>query len=91
MLNYITEFIGTFIFLSVILMTKGNPIAIGVALTSVIYFGSQISGGNYNPAVSIMMFAKGGLNGITTIGYIIAQIIGGLSALYFYKNANIKK
>lgn len=86
MLKYVTEFIGTFMFLAVILMSGGNPIAIGVALTAAIYFGAHVSGGNYNPAVSVMMFAKGGLSGMTTLGYIVAQLLGGLAALYFYDN-----
>ena len=53
-LEFFTEFIGTFIFLSVILKT-GDALAIGIALASVIYFGGKVSGGNFNPAVSYMM------------------------------------
>ena len=56
MLNKLfVEFIGTFIFLSVIL-TTGDPFAIGLALAVVIYFGGKVSGGHFNPAVSVMMF-----------------------------------
>ena len=44
-------------------------------------FGGKISGGNFNPAVSIMMFMKGDLKGEDLPGYIIAQILGGLAAL----------
>jgi glycerol uptake facilitator-like aquaporin len=40
-----------------------------------------VSGGHFNPAVSIMMFMKGNLPADMTILYIIAQIIGALSAL----------
>jgi hypothetical protein len=50
MIKYIIEFIGTFIFLSVIMM-KPEAIPIGIALAAVIFFG----GGHYNPAVSVMM------------------------------------
>lgn len=90
MLKYVTEFIGTFIFLSVILMSGGNPIAIGLALITAIYFGAHVSGANYNPAVSVMMFAKGSLTGLTTLGYIVSQLLGGLMALYFYDNTKAK-
>ena len=41
MINYLVEFIGTFIFLSVIL-TSGEAIPIGVALAAVILFGGKI-------------------------------------------------
>jgi aquaporin Z len=86
------EVVGTFFFLSVILSVVADgatnpvaaalgPIAIAVGLLAAIYFGGKISGGHYNPAVSIMMLAKGNIDSVTAISYIIAQIIGGLSAL----------
>lgn len=84
MLNILTEFIGTFIFLGVILAT-GQAFPIGLALATVIYFGGSISGGHFNPAVSTMMFAKGAIGIETWIGYIIAQVLGGLLALLFFK------
>lgn len=90
MLDFFTEFIGTFVFLAVILLSAGNPIAIGVALTAVIYMGGHISGGNYNPAVSIMMFAKGKLCGMTTMKYIVAQLLGAMAALAFFETSKGK-
>lgn len=78
--KYLVEFIGTFIFLSVIL-TKGEAIPIGIALATAIFFGGKVSGGNFNPAVSIMMFLKGTLKGKDLPGYIIAQVLGGVCAL----------
>lgn len=88
MYAYITEFIGTFIFLAVILAV-GEPIPIVVALLAAIYFGGSISGGHFNPAVSLMMLAKGTLPAQTCVGYILAQVLGGLSALLWYNNAHI--
>ena len=58
MIKYIVEFIGTFIFLSVILNT-GEAIPIGIALAAVIFFGGKISGGHFNPAVSVAMTMAG--------------------------------
>ena len=54
-LSILTEFIGTFVFLTVILKTN-DALAIGLTLAGVIYFGGKVSGGNYNPAVSYMMY-----------------------------------
>lgn len=82
--KYLVEFIGTFIFLSVIL-TKGEAIPIGIALTTAIFFGGKISGGNFNPAVSIMMYLKGALKGSDVPGYIMAQVLGGVCALCLQK------
>ena len=52
MKSVLIEFTGTLFFLYVILAT-GSPIAIGAALALAIYIG----GGNYNPAVTIMMIS----------------------------------
>ena len=84
MLNIVTEFIGTFIFL-VVILTTGQAFPIGLALAVVIYFGGNISGGHFNPAVSTMMLMKGAIGIETWIGYVIAQVLGGLLALFFFK------
>ncbi len=87
--KYVVEFIGTFIFLSVIL-TTGEAFPIGLALATVIFFGGKVSGGNYNPAVSTMMFLKHKLNTPDYIGYVIAQIMGGVCAYLFNEHFVVK-
>ncbi|NBT46984.1 MAG: hypothetical protein EBT07_04080 [Actinobacteria bacterium] len=83
MLDYIVEFLGTFIFLSVIIAT-GQPILISMALLLVILLGAGISGGHFNPAVSVMFWANGALSNAGLAGYIVAQILGGLGAVFVY-------
>ena len=78
------EFIGTFFFLYVILAT-GSPLAIGAALAAAIYVGGSISGGNFNPAVTIMMIAAKKQSIDTALPYIVAQVAGGLAALALYQ------
>jgi len=82
--KYIVEFLGTMFFLYVIL-ASGNPLAIGLALCVAIMVGGKISGGNYNPAVSIMMASAGKLPMHDLLPYIGAQVAGGLMALELYK------
>ena len=82
--EFFTEFIGTFIFLSVILKS-GDPLAIGLALASVIYFGGKVSGGNFNPAVSYMMLLSNKLDGSKFFVYIIAQFLGATAAYLFHR------
>jgi aquaporin Z len=81
----VAEFIGTFFFLSIIVNVVNDStlgvIAIAVGLLAAIYMVGGVSGGHFNPAVSFMMFLKGKLPADMTILYIIAQIIGALSAL----------
>ena len=78
------EFIGTFFFLYVILAV-GTPLAIGAALALAIYVGGSISGGNFNPAVTIMLIAAKKQRIETALPYIVAQVAGGLAALALYK------
>jgi aquaporin Z len=80
----LVEFVGTFFFLYVILAT-GNYLAIGAALALAIYLGGSISGGNFNPAVTIMLIATKKQRMDTALPYIVAQVAGGLAALALYQ------
>lgn len=84
MLALAVEFLGTFVFLSVIIAT-GQPILVALALLLVILLGGSISGGHFNPAVSLMFWANGALSNGNLAGYIVAQVLGGLGALGVYK------
>ena len=81
---YLVEFIGTAFFLYVILAT-GNAFAIGAALAVAITVGGPISGGSFNPAVTIMLAAANKLPTKEVIPYILAEIAGGLAALELHK------
>lgn len=83
MLTYVVEFLGTFLFLSVIIATN-TPVLIALALLLVILLGGGISGGHFNPAVSLMFWSKGALTNMDLVGYIVAQALGGLGALTTY-------
>lgn len=86
-LKLIIEFIGTFIFLSVI-AGIGKAIPIGIALMAVIFFGGKYSGGAFNPAVSIMLYFDKKINLETSILYCIVQILGGLCALVYIRSTD---
>jgi len=85
-LQYIVEFIGAFIFFSVIMQTGGNAIAIGVALTAVIFFGGYICGGAFNPAVSFMRILDGQITFVELICFVAVQTAAALCAYQLYKN-----
>ena len=82
--KFVVEFLGTLFLLYVIIAT-GNAIAIGAALAIAIMVGGNISGGHFNPAVSVMMYAAGKLSRANLIPYILVQIAGGLVALELHK------
>ena len=80
MLNYLVEFLGTFLFLSVVVATE-QPLLIAMSLLLVILLGGSVSGGHFNPAISVMYWAKGVLTNIDLLGYVAAQLLGGVAAL----------
>lgn len=82
--KFIAEFIGTLALVYVILST-GQPIAIGLALALIIMVIGGISGGHVNPAVSFAMYLGGKLSQEDLIPYIIAQVSGGIVALELHK------
>lgn len=79
-MKVLIEFIGTFFFLYVVLAV-GTPLAIGASLAAAAYVG----GGQYNPAITIMMIAAKKQPIETALPYIVAQVAGGLAALALYK------
>ena len=81
-LAVLVEFVGTFVFLSVIAAT-GNPLAIAATLGVLIYLGIDVSGGHFNPAVTIMTLFNKGLSLENASGYIVAQVIAGIIAVTF--------
>jgi aquaporin Z len=82
--KYVAEFLGTLFFLYVILAT-GSAVPIGLALMAAILILGPYSGGNFNPAVSIMMVASGKMPAADLLPYVIAQVAGGLVALELWK------
>jgi len=84
MYKYLAEFVGSIIFIYVILQT-GNPLAIGATLALVSLLIAPISGGHVNPAVSIVMTSAGKLPIDELVPYCLSQIFGGLTALELYK------
>ena len=79
------ELVGTFIFLSVII-SYGKAIPIGLALACMVYWGGSVSGGHFNPAVTVMTLLNQKMDMVTGIFYIVCQIIGAVLALLYFKN-----
>lgn len=83
--SYFAEYIGAFFFILSIFASHGNPLIVGASLALVIFLISSISGGHVNPAVSLAMYMNGDLTQVDILSYIIAQLLGGVSAYYAYK------
>lgn len=85
--KYVVEFIGTFFLVFAIGMIATLPgngviaaLAIGLILMSLVYAGGHISGGHYNPAVSLAAAIRGALPAGDFIPYVVSQVLGAIGA-----------
>ena len=85
MLNkYLVEFLGT-MFLAFIIFATGNYLAIGAALAIGALLGGPISGGSFNPAVTLALYNSGKLMKSDIVPYIIVEILGALAGFEAFK------
>jgi aquaporin Z len=89
--KYWAEIIGTFWLIfagigTVLLGSGGNNlnigIAFGLAVLTAAYAIGRISGGHYNPAVTVGLAAGGRFPGSDVLPYIISQLVGGTIAAF---------
>lgn len=88
-MKYLYEFIGTFFLVFTVGMTVTNPsvglfapLAIGSALAVMVFAGGHVSGGHYNPAVSLAVFMRDKLSRNDLAKYWVVQLIAGIVAGY---------
>jgi aquaporin Z len=72
--------IGTALFASKSVGFLGIAIAVGLAVLTAAYAVGHISGGHFNPAVTLGAAAAGRMRWADVLPYVIAQILGGLLA-----------
>lgn len=83
MRKYLVEFIGTFFLVLTVCMTvlggAGNfaPIAIGSMLMVMVFAGGHISGGHFNPAVTLGVFLRGKMPVADVLPYVVSQLLAG--------------
>ncbi|HJZ30895.1 MAG TPA: aquaporin [Hyphomicrobiaceae bacterium] len=90
----IAEFIGTFMLMSSVLGAAfysfgapsgaagilGVALSIGATVMAMAYAVGHISGGHFNPAVTLGLVAGGRVKSESALGYIIAQCLGAIIA-----------
>lgn len=87
MQKYLTEFIGTFFLVLTVVLTANNPgiapmapLAIGTMFMVMIFAGGHISGGHFNPAVTLSVLIRGKIDRGDALYYILVQLIAGVFA-----------
>jgi aquaporin Z len=87
MTKYVAELIGTFFLVLTIGCTViGHgagalaPLAIGSALMVMIFAGGHISGGHFNPAVTLGVWMRGKCETKDVVPYMVFQVVGAVLA-----------
>ena len=85
--KYAAEIYGTFVLVGVgtgTILAGGDLVAIsfafGLALVAGLYTVGRVSGGHFNPAVSLGAFLDQRISLADMIGYWVAQVVGGVLA-----------
>ena len=87
----LAEALGTFVLTLVVLNVSryGLPfftaIAAGVTVAVFTSAFKNISGGHFNPAVTLGLFSIRQVNFIRTVGYIVAQVLGAVAGWQLYQ------
>src|SRR6478672_13051924 len=91
---YLAELVGTFLFLSIGYASVPAfavasapapnllvvPFAFGLGLLAAIFSFGGISGGHFNPAVTVAMVLDRRTEPVDGVGYIVGQVIGAILA-----------
>jgi aquaporin Z len=90
--KYLAELVGTFLFMTIgyasiaafgIASAPGLlvvPFSFGLGLLAAIFAVGHISGGHFNPAVTVAAVLDGRTTTQDAIGYILAQVVGAVAA-----------
>lgn len=89
-MKLVYEFIGTFFLMLTVGLTVINtnnpefwaPLAIGSALAVMVFAGGHVSGGHYNPAVSLAVFLRKKISLENMLTYWAAQFAGAALAAF---------
>jgi MIP family channel proteins len=88
--TFILVFFGSMGVATYVIVTQGQgaplyalvilPFAFGLGLMAAIGIGGHVSGGHFNPAVTLAALFDGRLDWMSALGYAVAQIIGAFAA-----------
>ena len=81
----VVELIGTFFLVFTVgASVRGGsalaPLAIGAVLMVMVYAGGHISGGHYNPAVTMAALVRGRIGAGEAVGYWVVQLVAAVLA-----------
>lgn len=75
------ELLGAMVLTGAILVTTGNAILAAVCVIILVLVFSKVSGGHFNPAVTVALVTTKTISVWKGVGYIVAQLLGAMLAL----------
>ena len=77
----IAELLGTFVLTIVVLSQHNQPVAVMFAAVAIVLGFGALTGGYFNPALTVGGWVTRRLSGLRGVLYVIAQVLGGMLAL----------
>lgn len=74
----LVEFFGTALLLSAVAFT-GDGLMVVAALAAAIALGGKVSGGHFNPAVTLLQYASGKVSQYRALTYVGAQVAAAVA------------
>lgn len=83
---FVAELLGTFVLALGVGLSVSDASALptaviaGLTLGTMVYVLGSVSGCHINPAVTVALWSRGSIKSSQAVGYVVAQLIGGLLA-----------
>lgn len=74
----LVEFFGTALLLSAVAFT-GDGLMVVAALAAAIALGGKVSGGHFNPAITLLQYASGKVSQTRALTYMGAQVAAAVA------------
>lgn len=87
--SYLSECIGSLLLMFTILAT-GHVVPISISLALAILIAGPISGGHFNPAVTLTLAVAKKFPLHEVLPYVVSQVAGSLLALELYKLTKLR-
>lgn len=76
----LSEFLGTFLLIAMVIASKGNPVAVVISLAIIILLGNVFTTIYVNPAISLVSFLNGHIAFLELTVCVVAQMTGVIAA-----------
>ncbi len=77
----LAEFVGTLMLTAVVLVGSGSPLIAAMAVIVLVVMFVRVSGGHFNPAVTIGLLLAKQIPAWKAAGFVVMQVLGALLAL----------